>query len=116
MFLYNGSQLDYKSQSTIGNKFRNCIFFCLWLGGSFEFWFIRFVDGKNEFSLEIDQRRKIKYMMETYVNKICVPKENIGKKIIFLYNGKDLSTKQNYSIKRVLCNKATIPVNNIIWW
>ena len=53
-------------------------------------------------------------MMEAYVNKIFVPKENIGKKIVFLYNGKDLSTKQNYSIKRVLCNKATIPVNNII--
>lgn len=115
MFLYNGAQIDYKSQLTIGSKFRSPVYFSVYeLGRSFKFWYIRFVDGKNEFSLEIDQRRKIKYMMEAYVNKICVPKEDICKKIVFLYNGKDLSTKQNDSIKSVLYNYATITVNHII--
>ena len=27
MFLYNGAQLDYKSQLTIGNKFRSPVYF-----------------------------------------------------------------------------------------
>ena len=52
--------------------------------------------------------------MEAYAYKIYVPKEDIGKKIVFLYNGKDLSAKQNDSIKSVLCDKATITVNHII--
>ena len=115
MLLYNGAQLDYKSQSILGSIFRKAGLISVYeLGCSFKCWHIRFVKGNNEFSLIIDQRRKIKYMMEAYTYKICVPKEDIGKKIVFLYNGKDLSAKENDSIESVLCDKAIITVNHII--
>ena len=115
IFLFNGAQLDYKSQSILGSIFRKAGLISVYeLGCSFNCWCIVFFKGKNEFTLKIDQRRKIKYMMETYVNKICVPKEDIGKKIVFLYNGKDLSAKENDSIESVLCDKAIITVNHII--
>ena len=112
MFEYNGLTLDHKSQSIIGRMFRNngviTVHDCNNLYSQLT---IRFV---QEFILKADQRRKIKYIMESYAKKICVPKEDIGKKIVFLYNGKDLSTKQNDSIKSVLCDNATITVNHII--
>ena len=112
MFEYNGSTLDHKSQSIIGSMIRNTgviiVRDCNNLNSQRT---IRFI---QEFTLKADQRRKIKYMMESYANKICVPKEDIGNKIVFLYKGNDLSTKQNDSIKSVLCDKATITVNHII--
>jgi hypothetical protein len=117
MFLCNGAQLDHKSQLTLGSKFRHTAVITVYdYDNRFQcsFWYIRFVEGKNEFTMEVDKRKTIKGMMKAYANKISVPEEVIGKKIFFLYNGNDLSTKQNDSVESVLYDKATITVNHII--
>ena len=54
-------------------------------------------------------------MMDAFANEIRVPKESIGKDIIFLYNGRKLD--ENDSVKRVLRDKTTVTVfdaNNVI--
>ena len=114
-FLFNGAQLDPKSQETIGSKFRVTACITVYdLYGIVSQWIIRFVEGKNEFIMRVYEGSTIKYMMEECADKIHVPKEDIGKKIIFLYNGNDLSTKQNDRIKSVLYDGATITVNHLI--
>ena len=52
-------------------------------------------------------------MMERYVKKIHLPKEAIGKDIIFIYNGENLNNLQNDIVKRVLKKEATIKVYNV---
>ena len=65
--------------------------------------------------MKISQNKTIKDMMDAFANEIRVPKESIGKDIIFLYNGRKLD--ENDSVKRVLRDKTTVTVfdaNNVI--
>ena len=118
-FLYNGDQLDFKSQEIIGKLFRNTsvitvydlegiIGLCLWT--------INFDTSTGlKISMKINQNKTIKDMMDAFANEIRVPKESIGKDIIFLYNGRKLD--ENDSVKRVLRDKTTVTVfdaNNVI--
>ena len=118
-FIYNGAQLDCKSQEIIGNIFRNTavitvfdlegiIGLCLWT--------INFdVSTGSKISMKISQNQTIKDMMDAFANEIRVPKESIGKDIIFLYNGRKLD--ENDSVERVLRDKTTVTVfdvNNVI--
>ena len=112
MLLYNGAQLDCKSKSTIGSIFRNTACITVYdLDGIIGSWTINF-DASNgiKISMKIGQSKTIKDMMEAYANKIHVPKEAIGKDIIFIYNGENLNAKQNDTIEKVLRDKVTIIV------
>ena len=114
-FTYNGLPLDPRSKSTLGSMFGTTGFITVFDSKNIlSHWTIRFVEGKNEFIMKVNQEKTIKDMLEACANKISVPKEDIGKKIFFLYNGGDLATKQNDSVKSVLHNKANITVYKII--
>ena len=112
MFLYNGAQLDYKSQSPIGSMFRNFASITAYdLFGIIGFWTINFdASTGKKISMKIDQSKTIKDMMEAYTEKIGVSKEAIGKEIVFLFNGGNLDYKKNDIVERVLRNKSSITV------
>ena len=88
-FLYNGAKLDFKSKRTIGNMFRNNTSITVFdQGGVIDLWIINFNSNSGvKISMKINQSQTIKNMMEEYVERIKVPKEAIGKTIIFLYCG-----------------------------
>ena len=114
IFSYNGSTLDIHSQSTLGSLFRKSASITVYDFNSINLWIINFeASCGKKLSMKIDSNETIKYMMERYVKKIHVPKEAIGKDIIFIYNGKNLNNLQNDIVKRVLKNEATITVYNV---
>ena len=63
--------------------------------------------------MKINQNKTIKDMMDAFANKIRVPKESIGKDIIFLYNGIKIDDMKNDSVERVLRDKTTITVFDV---
>ena len=115
MFLFNGALLDFRSKRTIGSMFRNTAVINVYdYEDIIGLWTINFDASTNvKIPMKINQNKTIKNMMETYANKIRLPKEVIGKDIVFLYNGENLKAKQNDSVERVLSNKATIIVYDV---
>ena len=63
--------------------------------------------------MKINQNKTRKDMMDAFANKIRVPKESIGKGIIFLYNGIKIDDMKNDSVERVLRDKTTITVFDV---
>ena len=63
--------------------------------------------------MKINQNKTRKDMMDAFANKIRVPKESIGKDIIFLYNGIKIDDMKNDSVERVLRDKTTITVFDV---
>jgi len=113
-FLYNGSTLDIHSQSTLGSLFRKTASITVYDLNNINLWIINFeASCGKKLSMKTDSNETIKYMMERYVKKIHLPKEAIGKDIIFIYNGGNLNNLQNDIVKRVLKNEATIKVYNV---
>ena len=110
MFLYIGHKLDFKSKETIGSKFSNNETITVFdQGVVINLWTINFeASTGSKISMKIDKSKTIKDMMEAYVNRVGVPKETIGGKIIFLYIGKNLDSNKNDSVEKVLKNGANI--------
>ena len=114
-FLYNGSQLDHKSKQNIGNCFRNPAVVTVYdLNDILALWAITFnASTGNKTIMQVNQKKTIKDMMEKYLNKFGIPKEAIGKEIIFLYNGVNLDNEQNNSVESILRDFSSVTVYDL---
>ena len=112
MLLHNGAQLDYNSKLKFGTIFKNTSVITIYdLKGIIGLWNINFnASTGSKISLKIDERSIIKVMIEKYAERIGVPKKAIENGIIFVCNGRNLSNKQDDTIKTFLKNKDTIIV------